>query len=158
MRTGGAFQGFSEGPIRFAPTYKYDNGTTQYDTSEKMRVPAWTDRILYSGNAVGLGLKSVNGQLKQSSYDRAELLSSDHRPVKALFEVEIRIVNREEKDRIQKELYKSITETGISPKARLVNNQAPYSSGNLRKFFRLYHLRQLLRVQKPDMDRASPEC
>ncbi len=41
------FRGFQEGPIRFAPTYKYDLFSDDYDTSEKMRTPAWTDRVLW---------------------------------------------------------------------------------------------------------------
>lgn len=36
------FEGYQEGPLLFRPTYKYDLGTDNYDTSEKMRVPAWT--------------------------------------------------------------------------------------------------------------------
>lgn len=48
------FQGFQESPINFAPTYKYDTGTNIYDTSDKMRVPSWTDRILFRGNPVNL--------------------------------------------------------------------------------------------------------
>ncbi|CAB1100768.1 unnamed protein product [Ectocarpus sp. CCAP 1310/34] len=42
------FLGYSEGPLNFRPTYKFDSGTDTYDTSSKQRVPAWTDRILYS--------------------------------------------------------------------------------------------------------------
>ena len=41
------FRGFSEDKIKFPPTYKYDPGTNQFDTSSKKRVPSYTDRILY---------------------------------------------------------------------------------------------------------------
>ena len=49
---GEAFYGYKEGIIAFAPTYRYDIGTDNYDTSEKYRAPAWTDRILYRGRGV----------------------------------------------------------------------------------------------------------
>lgn len=52
MSYGLVFEGFSEPPINFAPTYKYDAGTNVYDTSEKMRTPSWTDRILFRGTGV----------------------------------------------------------------------------------------------------------
>lgn len=35
--------------VRSRPTYKYDNGTDDYDTSEKARIPAYTDRVVYRG-------------------------------------------------------------------------------------------------------------
>ena len=41
------FRGFVEGKLNFAPTYKYDLFSDDYDTSEKLRVPAWTDRVLW---------------------------------------------------------------------------------------------------------------
>ncbi|ROT80516.1 putative synaptojanin-1 [Penaeus vannamei] len=41
------FKGFIEGDIAFAPTYKYDLFSDDYDTSEKSRIPAWTDRVLF---------------------------------------------------------------------------------------------------------------
>jgi hypothetical protein len=44
MDTGVAFVGYEEGPLLFRPTYRYDVGTDIYDTSEKMRIPAWTGR------------------------------------------------------------------------------------------------------------------
>lgn len=42
MDAGLAFSGYQEGPLLFRPTYRYDIGTDTYDTSEKMRIPAWT--------------------------------------------------------------------------------------------------------------------
>ena len=41
------FRAFIEGKIAFAPTYKYDLFSEDYDTSEKLRIPAWTDRVLW---------------------------------------------------------------------------------------------------------------
>ncbi|GAC94129.1 hypothetical protein PHSY_001698 [Pseudozyma hubeiensis SY62] len=90
---GEVFPGYQEGPITFAPTYKYDNGSDQYDSSEKQRIPAWTDRILYRG----LGLR-------QLGYARAELKTSDHRPVYASFVGPVRIVDHLKRDTIRKQL------------------------------------------------------
>jgi hypothetical protein len=47
-RRGEAFVGFTEGAVRFAPTYKLDPGTDIYDSSPKCRTPSWTDRVLYA--------------------------------------------------------------------------------------------------------------
>eukprot|EP00116_Pleurobrachia_bachei_P005508 sb/3465770/ len=44
---GKVFQGFNEGPLDFAPTYKYDLNSDYYDTSDKFRSPAWCDRVLW---------------------------------------------------------------------------------------------------------------
>lgn len=32
---------YQEGKITFLPTYKYDPGTDNYDTSKKQRTPSW---------------------------------------------------------------------------------------------------------------------
>lgn len=45
MRSRLAFAGYDEAPILFRPTYRYDIGTNQYDTSEKYRIPAWTGTL-----------------------------------------------------------------------------------------------------------------
>lgn len=75
LRKGQAFKGFQEGPLLFPPTFKYDVGTDNYDTSIKERVPSWTDRILYKARTVKAELRS---------YDAiTSLKTSDHRPVKA---------------------------------------------------------------------------
>ena len=44
QRSGAAFSEYREGAIAFLPTYKYDMGSAEYDTSEKRRIPAWCDR------------------------------------------------------------------------------------------------------------------
>lgn len=49
INEGVVFQGFKEPTLQFRPTYKYDYGTDNYDTSEKARTPSWTDRIIYKG-------------------------------------------------------------------------------------------------------------
>lgn len=73
---------FVEAPITFAPTYKYDVGSDEYDSSEKKRSPAWCDRVLYRGS----------GRVKQLDYRRLEVRASDHRPVCASFKVRVKTV------------------------------------------------------------------
>jgi hypothetical protein len=43
MRSNHAFRlrSFDEAPINFKPTYKYNRGEVEYDSSEKKRIPAW---------------------------------------------------------------------------------------------------------------------
>lgn len=74
---------FNEAPITFAPTYKYDVGTDNYDSSEKKRSPAWCDRLLYRGV----------GRLKQLDYRRHEVRVSDHRPVSGTFMMRIKTIS-----------------------------------------------------------------
>jgi len=94
MIAGLAFPFYSEARINFLPTYKFDLGTDEYDTSEKARIPAWTDRILRKG-----------ASLRQLAYNSAPLKFSDHRPVYAVFQCNVSIVDEALRDRISKELY-----------------------------------------------------
>ncbi|KAL3829913.1 hypothetical protein ACJIZ3_018715 [Penstemon smallii] len=88
-REGGrVFGGWSEGRILFAPTYKYSHNSDSYagETSKskkKRRTPAWCDRILWRGSGI-----------EQLSYIRGESRFSDHRPVCAVFAVEVEAKNR----------------------------------------------------------------
>lgn len=78
LQSGFVFKGFTEGAVTFPPTYKYDPGTNIYDTSEKNRVPAWCDRILFRAN-----------DIKQYYYDSTPLLLSDHKPVSSVFSTKV---------------------------------------------------------------------
>eukprot|EP00923_Selenidium_pygospionis_P032156 GHVN01056810.1.p1 GENE.GHVN01056810.1~~GHVN01056810.1.p1 ORF type:complete len:1948 (-),score=268.81 GHVN01056810.1:549-6392(-) len=74
-----------EAKVKFHPTYKLKKGTQLYDSS---RAPAWCDRVLYTGNFVRNGHNTMEGpRLKCTSYEKCDLLSSDHRPVMATFDV-----------------------------------------------------------------------
>lgn len=83
------FKGFIEGDIAFAPTYKYDLFSDDYDTSEKSRIPAWTDRVLFWRRMYPRDKENPKwtpGRFVH--YGRAELKQSDHRPVLAVIDVE----------------------------------------------------------------------
>lgn len=82
---------FCEGQLNFPPTYKFDPQSHEYDTSEKMRVPSWCDRILYR---CSLGLPSLSGTFERYDSIR-DALHSDHRPIHALIRIKIRSVNPE---------------------------------------------------------------
>ncbi|KAF6149659.1 hypothetical protein GIB67_017392 [Kingdonia uniflora] len=85
---GQIFNGYHEGTLAFKPTYKYDVGSNNYDTSHKVRVPSWTDRILFKIEKHG----DIDAMLH--SYESLDCIeSSDHKPVKALLCLKI---NKEE--------------------------------------------------------------
>lgn len=95
MVLGETFPFYNEMPIKFPPTYKFDNDSNVYDTSEKMRTPSWTDRILSRGS-----------NLKQTSYGCVpDIMFSDHRPVYATFTATVVVVDHEIKKRLFKQLY-----------------------------------------------------
>ncbi|XP_070700363.1 synaptojanin-1 isoform X2 [Pempheris klunzingeri] len=119
------FRSFIEGKLDFAPTYKYDLFSEDYDTSEKCRTPAWTDRILWKRrkwnfdktaeemNVVGAASTSAEGEndpqypwspgtLKY--YGRAELKTSDHRPVVSIIDVDILEVDPEARHQVYKDV------------------------------------------------------
>jgi phosphatidylinositol-bisphosphatase len=150
-RYGKIFQSFVEGELNFAPTYKYDQFSNDYDTSEKCRVPAWCDRILWkrksflpvgeqkdvrmydyeatntddtSGkygwhpnnaskiyeNELTSGDPSLSwwhpGRLLH--YGRAELKTSDHRPVVGLFEIDVFRIDEKKRDAVKGEILKEM--------------------------------------------------
>ncbi|RUS89988.1 hypothetical protein EGW08_002255, partial [Elysia chlorotica] len=101
---GNTFQGFNEGQLNFNPTYKYDTFSDDYDTSEKNRIPAWTDRVLWRirpfTDADAETVAEVEKSVRLLLYSRAELRTSDHRPVLGLFDVETVVVEEDRKDAV----------------------------------------------------------
>eukprot|EP01129_Flabellula_baltica_P017220 TRINITY_DN947_c0_g2_i1.p1 TRINITY_DN947_c0_g2~~TRINITY_DN947_c0_g2_i1.p1 ORF type:complete len:457 (-),score=125.51 TRINITY_DN947_c0_g2_i1:492-1835(-) len=77
------FVGFTEGKIRFRPTYKFDNHQPHdYYSEERNRVPAWCDRILWSS------WDQYKDDIEQLEYDAAfEVITSDHSPVYSTFNI-----------------------------------------------------------------------
>lgn len=98
MRTNHAFRlrAFEEAPITFNPTYKYNAGSDEYDSSEKRRIPAWCDRILYR--------KSANNVIDNLSYRRYETTISDHKPVSAGFRLKVKSVDHERMKGVRREV------------------------------------------------------
>ncbi|XP_040971648.1 type IV inositol polyphosphate 5-phosphatase 3 isoform X19 [Gossypium hirsutum] len=83
LQKGHSFDGWSEGALNFAPTYKYELNSEKYygeDPKAGRRTPAWCDRILSYGKG-----------LRQLMYRRTELKLSDHRPVTAIYMAEVEV-------------------------------------------------------------------
>ncbi|CAL5006135.1 unnamed protein product [Urochloa decumbens] len=86
LSVGRQFDGWREGHVAFAPTYKYrpnsdefywriDDGDGAGHRRKQHRAPAWCDRILWQGKG-----------MRQARYERCGgYRLSDHRPVRAVF-------------------------------------------------------------------------
>jgi hypothetical protein len=121
---GRAFQGFSEGALRFRPTYKFAVGTSAYDRpdaaggkAKKVRPPAWCDRVLWRC------LPSVTPRhFRQLYYGSVDALTaSDHKPVHALFEVAVKSTIEERRRAVLREVAAELaaSENASAPVLRL---------------------------------------
>ncbi|VVC45340.1 Endonuclease/exonuclease/phosphatase,Inositol polyphosphate-related phosphatase [Cinara cedri] len=95
ISSGSVFKGFQEGPLTFAPTYKYDPGTEMFDTSAKQRTPSYTDRILFKCGKQILpsptGSSSITSNIECLTYCSVpSVCTSDHKPVWGLYKCSIR--------------------------------------------------------------------
>ncbi|XP_038978330.1 type I inositol polyphosphate 5-phosphatase 10-like [Phoenix dactylifera] len=103
LEAGRVFKGWHEGKICFPPTYKYSMNSDVYTeesvtSKEKRRNPAWCDRILWHGDGI-----------VQLSYVRGESKFSDHRPVCAVFAVEVGVLA----DKLKRQLPAPNTKVGV---------------------------------------------
>ncbi|XP_032828467.2 inositol polyphosphate 5-phosphatase OCRL-like [Petromyzon marinus] len=78
------FVDFRESELSFPPTYKYDPGTDNWDTSEKGRAPAWCDRVLWRGDGV----------VPRAYRSHPCLRTSDHKPVSAALDVTVNVIDQ----------------------------------------------------------------
>ncbi|XP_072748415.1 inositol polyphosphate 5-phosphatase E isoform X2 [Anoplolepis gracilipes] len=101
LSEGAVLRGFEEAPITFPPTYKYDPGTQNFDSSSKQRTPAYTDRILFKGKGHTRGyIRRVSHESASSHKDGAieclvydsvpSICTSDHKPVWGVFKTTLR--------------------------------------------------------------------
>ncbi|XP_054269652.1 inositol polyphosphate 5-phosphatase OCRL-like [Macrosteles quadrilineatus] len=92
------FVGYTEGDITFRPTYKYDPGSDDWDSSEKNRAPAWCDRVLWKGEGI-----------RQIEYRSHPVLRiSDHKPVSAVFSSDVRVIDAVKFRKIHEDVMKKL--------------------------------------------------
>ena len=94
----GSLPGYQEGCIDFAPTYKYSKSSGLYNTS---RVPAWCDRVLFSGPQ------------ELISYHSVDIKGSDHRPVVCNFLIKSKELDQSRRQELRDELFKELGEEDL---------------------------------------------
>ncbi|KAI9918453.1 hypothetical protein PsorP6_011959 [Peronosclerospora sorghi] len=113
---GHVFDGFDEGALTFPPTYKFQAGTSRYDRrpEKKLRAPAWCDRVLWRAKT-----PSDVALLAYASVPALDL--SDHKPVHALFRVDVQCHVESKKHDVMREIQSQLDkwENDNMPKVRL---------------------------------------
>ena len=125
-----AFDEFEEPPLNFRPTYKFDPGTLDtYDSSEKQRIPAWCDRVLYRRSDRGGRPVQVNGYTSVES-----LISSDHKPVIGSFTMSVqRCANRAASAQLRQQFEAVVPPRAASaafPTSAMAKTTSPRSRGS----------------------------
>ncbi|XQJ25974.1 inositol/phosphatidylinositol phosphatase, putative [Leishmania guyanensis] len=92
------------------PTYRFDIGTDVYDTSEKRRIPSYTDRI-----CVWSRRKSMESRIRLDRISALmEVRSSDHKPVQALARIPVSVEVPAQKAQIVSSLREKVATIGLA--------------------------------------------
>ncbi|KAG5509144.1 hypothetical protein JKF63_06153 [Porcisia hertigi] len=92
------------------PTYRFDLGTDVYDTSEKRRIPSYTDRI-----CVWSRRKSMESRIRLDRLSAImDVRSSDHKPVQALARFPVCVEVKARKAQVMSSLRQKITTLGLA--------------------------------------------
>lgn len=126
------FREFEEGKITFRPTYKYDPGTDDWDSSEKNRAPAWCDRIFWKGS-----------RIEQVSYKSVmELRMSDHKPVYGVFIAYILTRDEQKFKKVHEEVLKTVDKYENDNQPQITVAETDLDFGTIR--FHEHYSRELL--------------
>ncbi|XP_035786596.1 inositol polyphosphate 5-phosphatase OCRL-like [Anopheles albimanus] len=126
------FRDYKEGKILFPPTYKYNPGTDEWDSSEKSRAPAWCDRILWKGQWIEL-----------LRYDSVmQLRKSDHKPVYSHFIVQVQKKDQEKLKKVSEEVLKTVDKYENDNQPQITVEQTDLDFGMIR--FNQKYSRELL--------------
>ncbi|OWZ13685.1 Multiple inositol polyphosphate phosphatase [Phytophthora megakarya] len=123
---GNVMKGFDEGPLTFPPTYKYQAGTSEYEKrpEKKLRAPAWCDRVLWRAKNPS--------DVKIRCYNSVPSLDvSDHKPVHASFDVQVKYQVESKKNDCIREIMMQLDkwENENMPKVKLLQEDATASNG-----------------------------
>ncbi|KAI8321878.1 DNase I-like protein [Martensiomyces pterosporus] len=95
-----AFAGFEEADIKFAPTYKYVIGTSEYDDK---RTPAWCDRLLWWTRP------GCESGIRSTEYESVDSLdTSDHKPVRSMVTIDVWKVDQERRQAVFLEVLREL--------------------------------------------------
>lgn len=157
IAAGRAYQPFSEGPIDFPPTFKYNIGSDSFSNRADPRPPAWTDRILY---------RSTDSLKVRRYTSTMDLQASDHKPVSCLFAAKVKTIDEA--------LFGTVYGETLRRLDQFENEAIPMTvvSGNILEFGEIVYMRPVVRsfellntgqviarfcfIQRPDRDTVVP--
>jgi phosphatidylinositol-bisphosphatase len=133
-KRGAVLHGFEEGALNFRPTYKFQAGTSVYEKrpEKKLRAPAWCDRILWKARDPE--------DVVLHSYDCVMGLDlSDHKPVHAGFEIQVRHQVDTKKNQVMREIMIQLDkwENENMPKVQLLQSDGVATSSGVLGFSHL---------------------